>query len=66
MDTGVGAAGTLGKDALAGDARKSKGKVGLNGGECGLDLPAVQMGAVVAEDGLPERHWLDGITAAAA
>ena len=40
------------------------GKVSLNGGEGGLNLPAVEVRAVVAEDGFPERHSLDGTTEA--
>ncbi len=62
VNAGVCAAGALGKNALAGDPGDGVGEVSLHGGESRLDLPAMQVGAVVAEDRLPERHLLDRIT----
>ena len=56
VDSGVGAAGALGEDGLSGDAVDGVGEGSLNGGEVGLDLPAVEGGSVVAEDGFPDGH----------
>jgi len=49
MDAGVGAAGALRKDGFAGQVAKRGRKGALNGREVGLDLPAVEGSAVVAE-----------------
>ena len=64
VDAGVGAAGALGEDAFAGDAVDGVGERALDGGQAGLDLPAVEGGAVVGEGELPVRHAyaLDGNT----
>jgi hypothetical protein len=63
MDTCVGATGALGQDALAGDAVKSIAQSALDGGQAGLDLPAMIGGSVVGEGELPVGHdALDGIT----
>ena len=56
VDAGVGAAGALGEDGFAGDAMDGVGERALDGGEVGLDLPAVVGGSVVGEDELPVRH----------
>ncbi len=63
VDTGVGASGALGKYVFAGDAVDGLCECALDGGELGLDLPAVVGGSVVAEDDLPVRHgsYSDGI-----
>jgi hypothetical protein len=65
VDTGVGAAGALREDALAGGAVDGVGEQALDGGEVGLDLPSAVRGAVVGESELPVRHGdeLHGITA---
>jgi hypothetical protein len=64
VDAGIGAAGALREDGFAGDVADGAGEGALDGGEVGLDLPAVVGGAVVGEDDLPVRHEdaLDGIT----
>ena len=64
VDAGVGAAGALGKDALADGAVDGVGEQALDGGEVGLDLPSAEGGAVVGESELPVRHGdeLHGIT----
>jgi len=49
MDAGVGAARTLREDGFAGQVAKRGRKGALNGREVGLDLPAVEGRAVVAE-----------------
>ena len=56
VDTGVGAAGALGKDTLAGGAVDGVGEQALDGGEVGLDLPSPVRGAIVGERELPVRH----------
>ena len=56
VDAGVGAAGALGEDGFAGDVVDGAGEGALDGGQAGLDLPAVEGGSVVREDGLPVRH----------
>ena len=48
VDAGVGAAGALGENGLAGDVVEGVGEGALDGGQAGLDLPAVEGGAVVA------------------
>ena len=53
VDAGVGAAGALGKTVFAGDMGDAAGERALDGGEAGLDLPAVKCGAVVGESDLP-------------
>ncbi len=58
VDAGVGAAGALGEDGFAGDAVDCLGECALDGGQAGLNLPAVVGGSVVGEDGLPVRHGL--------
>jgi hypothetical protein len=56
VDTGVGAAGALREDAFAGGAVDGVGECALDGGECGLDLPAAVGCAVVGEDELEVGH----------
>ena len=56
MDAGVGTAGALGQDAFADGAVDGVGEESLDGGQAGLDLPAVVRGAVVGEDELPVSH----------
>ena len=64
VDAGVGAAGALRENGLAGDVADGVRESALNGGEVGLDLPAVVGGSIVGEGDLPVRHGdaLDGIT----
>ena len=63
VDSGVGAAGALREDGLAGDVVDGVSEGSLDGGEVGLDLPTVEGGSVVGEDDLPVRHGCsDGIT----
>lgn len=57
----VCATGALRKNALSCDPQEGVGEMSLDGRQSRLDLPAVKVGAVVAEDGLPERHSLDRI-----
>jgi len=56
VDAGVGAAGALGKDGFAGEVVEGLSEGPLDGREAGLDLPAVEAGAVVAEDEFPVGH----------
>jgi hypothetical protein len=56
MDTGVGAAGALGEDALAGGVVDGLGEHALNGGQVGLHLPSVVGRSVVGEGELPVSH----------
>jgi hypothetical protein len=58
VDSGVGAARALGEDGFSGDAMDGLCECALNGGERGLDLPAVVGCSVVGQDGLPVRHGL--------
>ena len=58
VDAGVGASGALGEDGFAGDATDGLGKCALNGGESGLDLPAVVGSSVVGQSDLPVSHAL--------
>ncbi len=58
VDAGVGASGALGEDGFSGDVVDGLGEGSLDGGESGLDLPAVEGSAVVGEDGFPERHGM--------
>lgn len=53
VDPGVGAAGALGENGFAGDAMDGFGECALDGGEVGLNLPAVIGGSIVGEDELP-------------
>ncbi len=63
VDAGVGAAGALGEDGFAGDVVEGLGEGALDGGEAGLDLPAVEGRAVVGEDEFPVLHgFLQSIT----
>jgi hypothetical protein len=64
VDAGVGAAGALGQGGFAGDVVNGAGECALDGGEIGLDLPAVVGSSVVSESELPVEHGadLDGIT----
>ena len=64
MDSRVGAARPLGQGGFAGDVVNGAGECALNGGEIGLDLPAVVGGSIVSESELPVGHGadLDGIT----
>ena len=56
VNAGVGAAGALGEDGFAGDVVDGAGEGALNGGEVGLDLPAVVGRSVVGEGCFPVRH----------
>ena len=56
VNAGVGAAGALGEDALAGGAVDGVGEQALDGGKVGLDLPSAVRGAIVGEGELPVRH----------
>ena len=56
VNAGVGAAGALGEDGLAGDVEEGVGERSLDGREAGLNLPAVVGRAVVGEGELPVRH----------
>ena len=56
VDASVGAAGTLGEDALAGGAVDGVGEQALDGGKVGLDLPSAVGGSIVGEGELPVRH----------
>lgn len=64
VDAGVGAAGALGEDVFSGDVADYVGERALDGGQVGLNLPAVVGASIVAESYLPVRHEdaLDGIT----
>ena len=65
VDAGVGAAGALRENAFAGDAVEYVAEGALDGGQAGLDLPAVVWGSVIGEGELPVGHdALDGITRA--
>ena len=57
VHAGVGAAGALGENRLAGEVTEGCRERRLDGGQGGLDLPAVEGGAVVGEDEFPEGHW---------
>jgi hypothetical protein len=57
VDAGVGAAGALREDALAGGAVDGVGERALDGGQAGLDLPSVVGGSVVGEGELPVLSW---------
>ena len=62
---GVGAAGLWGRNGFSGDVMNGLGEeVPWTVVQSWLDLPAVEGGAVVGEDGFPDRHEdaLDGIT----
>ena len=56
VDTGVGAAGAGGEGAFGRNAKESVRKMLLHGGEAGLDLPAVEMAAIVTESAHPAWH----------
>ncbi len=60
VDAGVGTAGTLGEDGFANDAMEGLGEGTLDRGEAGLNLPAVEAGAVVREGELPVGHCAGG------
>jgi hypothetical protein len=64
VDAAVGASGALGEYGLSGDVVDGLGEGSLDSGKSGLDLPTMEGGAVVGEDGFPNRHEdaLDGIT----
>ncbi len=57
VDAGVGAAGALGEDGFSGDVVDGVGEGALDGGEIGLDLPAVEGGSVVGEDESSSAAW---------
>jgi hypothetical protein len=56
VDAGVGTSGALREDGLACDQKDSFGQGSLDGGESGLNLPAVKRGAIVSEGNLPAGH----------
>ena len=56
VDAGIGAAGALGQDALAYGAMNGIGEQTLDGGQIGLNLPAMVRGSIVCEGELPVRH----------
>ncbi len=58
VDTGVGAAGTLRKHGFAGDVVDRGGERALDCNERGLDLPTVEVGAVVRQDEFPALHFV--------
>ena len=58
VHAGVGAAGALGQRRLADDAPESRLQFALDGGFAGLDLPAVEVGAVVGESQFPRLHFV--------
>lgn len=60
VNSGVGAAGALGEHGFAGDVKDGLGQGALDGGEVGLDLPAVVGRAVVGEGGFPVGHGCFG------
>jgi len=64
VDAGVGAAGPLREDALAGGAVDGVSERALDRRQAGLNLPSVKGCAVVGEGELPVLHGdaLDGIT----
>ena len=53
VNSGIGAAGTLGEDSFAGDAVDGVGEFALDGRLVGLNLPAMEVCAIVGEDQLP-------------
>ena len=65
VDAGVGAAGALGEDVLVEDGAQGGGESSLDGREAGLDLPAVEAGAVVGQLELPVGHGFDSSMGAA-
>ena len=63
VDPRVGAARALRQDGFAGDLADRCGERALNRREGWLDLPTVEVGAVVREDEFPDRHrFLESIT----
>ena len=56
VDSGIGAAGALGKDALADGALDGVAEQTLDGGQVGLDLPSAEGSSIVGEGELPLRH----------
>ena len=56
MNAGIGAAGALWEDGFAGDLADGFGECALDGRKAGLNLPTVEVGAVVTESELPVRH----------
>ena len=58
VDTGVGSARSLRQHALSDGTLNGIGECALNGRKAGLNLPAVECGAVVGERELPVRHLL--------
>ena len=49
VDAGIGASRALGQELFSGEALDGVGESSLDGGLAGLDLPAVEGGAVVGE-----------------
>ena len=56
VDASVRAAGALRENGFSGDVAEGCGKGALDGGEVGLDLPAVEGGTVVGEGEFPALH----------
>ena len=56
VNAGVCATGALWEDGFAGDLADGFGQCALDGRKAGLDLPTVEVGAVVTESELPVRH----------
>jgi hypothetical protein len=61
VNPGVGAPAALGQDALAGNTFDGVGKVALDGLMAGLNLPAVEIGAVVGQGKFPVHYKSFGI-----
>ena len=58
VDAGVGAAGALGEDGFTGDVVEGLGEGALDGEKAGLDLPAVEVGAVVGRGWISRAAWV--------
>ena len=60
VDSGVGAAGAVDGDALLGDFLEGVFEGALDGGDFGLELPAVEVGAVVGDGEFDVLHFRAG------
>jgi hypothetical protein len=58
VDSGVGAAGAVDGDALLSDFLEGVFEGALDGGDLGLELPAVEVGAVVGDGEFDVLHFV--------
>lgn len=56
VDSGVGAARALRQELFSGEALDDSGERALDGGLAGLDLPAVEGGAIIGESEFESTH----------